>query len=262
MSGLRPLVVAGLIFGLVPASRADFTEITSKGTLVILVSADENPGWFNLKDSGPPGFERAVFETFARLHKLKLEFVPVPHWDQAIPDLLKGRGDVIAGINDTPARRQRIDFTTELVPSQHVVVTRKPRSPIRTVQELRAAHVGVIPGTTWAEAVTAAGVPPSQVRPYDDVEKGLEGLKSSEITATVMDVADFLLQRRVDGDLQDGLVLGAGLSGAWGVRKTDPELRHQLDDFLEVLKKSPTWSRIVVESFGEDALRILGRAHN
>jgi ABC-type amino acid transport substrate-binding protein len=261
MNGSRRLLVASLLLGLVPGVRADFAEIASKGTLVILVSADENPAWFSLKASGPPGFERSVLEGFARLHKLRLDVAPVQRWEDAIPDLLKGRGDVIAGMNDTPARRQHIDFTAELVPSQHVVVNRKPRSAIQTVEELRAARVGVIPGTTWAEAVAAAGVPSSQVRSYEDVEKSLEALRSAQITATVMDVADFLLQRRADTDLQDGMNLGPGLSGAWGVRKSDPNLRHQLDDYLENLKKSPTWSRVVVEYFGEDALRLLGRSH-
>jgi ABC-type amino acid transport substrate-binding protein len=260
MTRLQQLLVAGLLLGVPCRAGADFAEITGKGTLLVLVSADENPGWFSLKDSGPPGFERAVLEGFTRLHKLKLEAVPVQHWDEAIPDLLKGRGDVIAGINDTPARRQRIDFSEEVVPSRHVVVTRKPRE-VRTVEELRAARVGVIPGTTWAEAVAAAGVPAAQVKNYDDVDKNLEALRSSQITAVVMDVADFLLQRRLDPELQDGLVLGAGLSGAWGVRKTDPELRKQLDTYLANLKKTPTWSHLVVDHFGDDALRILGRSH-
>ncbi len=31
--------------------------------------------------------------------------------------------------------------------------------------------------------------------------------------------------------------------------------------YLVNLKRTPTWGRLVIEYFGDDALRILGRAH-
>lgn len=257
------LLCAGFLsLGLATTGSADFLEIRARGTLLVLVSADENPAWFSLKDGGTPGFERELLEGFARLHKCKISVVPVQRWEEAIPDLVAGKGDVIAGINDTPGRRQTIDFTIEVVPSQHVVVTRKPAHKIMTVQELKAERVGVIPGTTWAESVVAAGVPASQIRTFPDVEHSLDALRSSQITATVMDVADFLLQSRADPELQDGMALGNALSGAWGVRKADTELKRQLDDYITNLKQTATWSRLVVDYFGKDALRILGRSRN
>jgi len=75
-----------------------------------------------------------------------------------------------------------------------------------------------------------------------------------------MDVVDFLLQRRDDPDLQDGIELGAAVSSAWGVRKSDPELRGELNSYLGNLKKTATWGRLAVEYFGKDALRVLGRS--
>ena len=166
---------------------------------------------------------------------------------------------MIAGINDTEARRKLIDFTTELLPSQHLVVTRKPHPAVRTLEELRTARVGVIPRTTWADAVAAAGVPASAVESLADVDACLEALRSSRIDATVLDIADFLLQRRSDPALEEGVSLGKSISSAWGVRKADPELRRELNLYLYNLKRTPTWSRLVVEYFGPDALRILGR---
>src|SRR5262245_55535173 len=261
--GPRASAIASALWLLgVTAAGADFTEIKDRGAVRVLVSAGENPAWFSLGSGGSPGFEREVLEGFARLHKLTLEVVPVERWEQAIPDLVQGKGDVIAGINDTEARRQLIDFTPALVPSQHLVVTRKPGRVIQSLAELRTERVAVIPGTTWAEAVAQAGVSKEQLRNCKDVEACLEALRSGRAGAVVMDVADFLLQRRVDPALQDGVELGASLPSAWGVRKTDPELRRLLDGYLLNLKKSPTWSRIVVEYFGSDALRILGRARD
>jgi ABC-type amino acid transport substrate-binding protein len=76
-----------------------------------------------------------------------------------------------------------------------------------------------------------------------------------------MDVTDYLLQRRTDAALEDGVALGSAGSSAWGVRKTDPDLRRELNLYLENVKRTPTWSRLVIEYFGDDGLRVLGRAH-
>jgi membrane-bound lytic murein transglycosylase MltF len=82
------------------------------------------------------------------------------------------------------------------------------------------------------------------------------------VGATVMDVVDFLMERRRDPGLEDGLELGTAGSTAWGVRKTDPELKGALDDYVRNVKKTATWGRLAVKYFGEDALRVLGRGPN
>jgi ABC-type amino acid transport substrate-binding protein len=255
----KAVLAACACLALVSPLGADFAEIKARGVVRVLCG-EEDPVWFSIQGGPAPGFEREVLEGFARLHKLRFEAVVVTRWEDAIPELLKGRGDLIAGMNDTEARRQRISFTSELLPSRHVVVTRAPYKVIRTPEELRAERVGVIPETTWAEAVAAAGVPADRVEKVTSVAAGLEGLRRGRFTATVLDISDFLLQRRTDSSLQDGLVLGAAVSSAWGVRKTDPELRRELNQYLQNLKQGAGWSRLVVHYFGPDALRMLGRA--
>jgi ABC-type amino acid transport substrate-binding protein len=65
---------------------------------------------------------------------------------------------------------------------------------------------------------------------------------------------------RKDPDLQAGLLLGAPGHAAFAVRKDAPELQRALDDYLGNLRKTGSWSRLVVKYFGNDALAILGRA--
>jgi len=250
-------IVLGLAFG--TTAHADFSAIEARGALRVLVSADENPGWFAFGAATVPGFEREVFEGFVRLHKLRLEVVSVKRWETVIPDLLSGKGDVIAGINDTPERRQKINFTTEMVSSRHIVVTHKPGRVISGVRELMTARVGVISGTTWAEVVEKAGVPKAQLEAFPDLGSCLDALRAGSITATVMDVVDFLMERRTDPGMEDGVDLGIAGSTAWGVRKTDPELKGALDQYVRNVQKTATWGRLVVKYFGADALRVLGR---
>src|SRR4051812_9262563 len=93
MPAVRFLVAAILL--LPAAARADMPAVQSSGRLRVLASADENPAWFSVAGTGAPGFERELLEGFARLHRLKLEVVPVSQWESAIPDLVAGKGDLI-----------------------------------------------------------------------------------------------------------------------------------------------------------------------
>jgi ABC-type amino acid transport substrate-binding protein len=160
----------------------------------------------------------------------------------------------------SPARRRQVDFTTELLPARNVVVTRRPQPPILTAAALRRARVAVVPHTTWAEALEAAGVPASRTVAVSDVAAAVEALRGGRATATVNDVLDFLLQRRRDKGLQVGMTLGGSLSSAWAVRKTDPQLRRALDSYQAALRRGPNWSRLLVKYFGEDAPVVLGHA--
>jgi ABC-type amino acid transport substrate-binding protein len=241
---------------------ADLAEVKKRGALRVLAPADENPLWFSLQPAGEPGFEREVLEGFARLHGLKLEILAVERWDEAIPDLLRSRGDLISGMNATETRRQQIAFSAELVPSQQLVVTLKPYRVVTTLEQFRGEKVGVSPGTTWAEAARNAGLPAGRTESCPDVAGCIEALRAARITATVMDVADLLLEGRQEPRLQGGLQLGPPLSSAWGLRKDDHVLRREVDAYLVRLKSSPKWSVLVVKYFGDDALRILGRAKN
>jgi len=57
-----------------------------------------------------------------------------------------------------------------------------------------------------------------------------------------------------------GVFLGPPTSLAYGVRKGDGELLKALDDYIENLRRTPTWSRLVVKYFGETAPDVLKKA--
>ena len=56
------------------------------------------------------------------------------------------------------------------------------------------------------------------------------------------------------------MTVGAPGTVAWAVRKEDTALKAALDEFLANTRRSPSWSRLVVEYFGDQALAVLGRA--
>jgi ABC-type amino acid transport substrate-binding protein len=253
-----PIVVAAagtVVLAVVTSAQDPFG---TGGRLRVLASSDEDPAWFSMAGGEAPGFEREVLEGFVRLHKLRLEIVPVTRWEDAIPMLREGKGDVLVGVNATRERRRLVDFTAELLPARNVVLTRRPKPPIESLEALRGVRVAVVPDTTWAEAVRDAGVPAAQTVSVEDVPAAIEALRSGKAGAAVTDVLDFLLQRRRDEALEMGLTLGSALSSAWAVRKGDSRLRESLDAYLARLRSSANWSRLLVKYFGDDAPVALG----
>jgi ABC-type amino acid transport substrate-binding protein len=243
-----------------PGAAHDLTEVKARGVLRVLrmdVRADDE--FFPLRPGGPSGFDREVLEGFASLHRVRLEPVTVSSWDALIPALLQGRGDVVAGrFTVTEARQKQVSFTSEVFPTRNVVLTRKPGRVVATLEELRAEKVGTIKGTSMAEAVAAAGIP----HVVDTITTGKlpEALQTGQVTAVVLGVENAITARRDDPAMQLGLFLGPPRSLAYAVRKTDAALLGALNEYVDNLRRTPTWSRLVVKYFGEAAPEILKKA--
>src|SRR6185503_11422245 len=148
----RSLLLASLIAALAAAGAraADLPEIKARGTLRVLVMPDATrPEFYSLKPGSQPGFDAEMLDGFAKLQRLKLEVVPQKGWDQLIPALLDKRGDLIAGrFTATEGRRKVVLFTSEVFPSRNVVINRKPKKPVLTLEQLKAEKVGTNKGSS------------------------------------------------------------------------------------------------------------------
>jgi polar amino acid transport system substrate-binding protein len=259
----RPILGAALlVLAGVPKSQAfDLAEIRARGSIRVIAARDAQPEEFSFTPGPNPGFEREMIEGFARVEHLKLEVLPGVGWDARIPLLLRREGDVIVGLTETESRRALIAFTSETIPTRHVVVTHQPHAVINTLEELRKERVGVVVATSWAQAAADAGVPAAKTQSFDEIEPILTALKSGGIGATVMSVSDFTLAAKRHPGLQMGVLVGQPEHQAWGVRKEDTELAKAMSGYIENLRRTPSWSRLVIKYFGEQALNVLGRGH-
>lgn len=243
-------------------ARGDFAEIKGTGTLRVLVNPDlRRPEFFSVVPGAQPGFDHELLRAFARLHRLELKVVTVDGWDALVPALLAGRGDLVAGrFTATDTRRKTIDFTAEVFPYRLVVITRSPHRVIQSVEQLREEKVGTTKGTIMVEALDAAGV--AGAARDEGIPTGgyVEAIKSGRVTAAVWGVESAIASQREDPSLQLGMFLGARGSLAWGVRKADPELRKALNAYIDDVRRTPTWARLVVKYFGERAHEVLRKA--
>ncbi len=241
------LVVTGGSFS--SARPADLPEVARRGTLLVLVMPDtRRPEFFSLAPGSPPGFDQEVLQGFAALHHLTLKPVPVTSWDALIPALVEGKGDLIGGrFTATDLRRKLVDFTTEVFPTRLVV-------------QLRKEKVGTIKGTNMVEALAAAGMPAANLD--DGIPPGGfdEALRAGRITAAVWGVESAIASQRQDPELQLGTFVGPPASLAYAVRKGDHALLDALNEYVDNLRKTPSWSRLVVKYFGEAAPEVLKKA--
>ena len=245
-----------------PAGAADLDALERSGTLRLLaVPSEQEKHFLSMHSATRPGFDREVLEGFAKARRLDMVIVPVEGWDALVPALLKGRGDVIGGgFTATDARRAQIEFTDEIFPTRTVVVTRKPSPPVTSLEQLRQAKLGTIRGSSMAEDVLNAGVPPGRLD-LGIPSGGLsEALKSGRVNTAAWALEGALLLREADPQLELGLFLGKRASLAYGVRKEDARLREALNGHIRMLRQTGTWNRLVVKYFGDSALELLKRA--
>ncbi len=259
LGGLVAVVVWG---SAAYAEPADLTQVKERGRLRVL-AVEGSPQFFSLKDNDAPGFDREILEGFARLHRLDLEPVEVASWSGLIPALLDKKGDLAAGgVTATEGRQKLVDFSAEVFPTRLVVMTRKPQPRVDTLEQLRGLRVGSIRGSSMQEALTAAKVPPANID--DSIASGglPAALRAGKIAACVQGVEDAILEQRKDREIELGLYLGPSQSLAFAARKDQPELLAALSDYLDKLRKTGAWSRLVVKYFGERALEVLHKAQD
>jgi polar amino acid transport system substrate-binding protein len=254
------LALSLLVVHAAPAAAFDLAEVKARGTLRVLVMLDsKRPEFYSTKAGMAPGFDSEVLDLFGAFHKVKIETVTVGSWDALIPALNDKKGDLVAGrFTATASRKKLVDFTNEVFPTRIVALNRKPRKLIETLDQLKAEKIGVIKGTSMAEAVAGMGF----ANVDDSIPAGgyAEALRSGKITVAVWGIESAMALQREDPEIQLGPFLGLHASLAYAVRKSDAELLKALNNYIDNLRKSQTWNRLVVKYFGEAAPEILKKA--
>ena len=258
---LRASLSVAALLATATAFTADLEAVKARGVLRVLAVDLHEPDEFFQFSGAAPGFDREILEGFARLHSVRLEPVAVSAWDDLVPALAADRGDVIAGrFTVTDERKRRIAFTRETFPTRNVVLTRQPAPPVKNLEELRALRVGTVRGSSMAEAVAGAGVPPANV---DDTIRpgGLPAaLVAGRVRAVVLGVESAIMAQRDDPKVELGLFVGPPGSLAFGVRRGDQALLAALDRYIQNLRRTATWNRLAVKYFGDSAPEVLRKA--
>jgi len=185
----------------------------------------------------PIHFETDLIERFAQRYSLEPEWIYVDKFEDLIPMLLAGKGDVIsANLTVTDTRKNQVMFTVPVSNATEQVITRSDDT-IKTIQDLQNRNVALLKGTSYWDTMTLLKIKqPKMKLTAVASEKSLidilDGVANGKYDVTVADsnVIDAILP------VQPKLKVAFNVSGdrpiAWAVRPNAEILRDALNNFL------------------------------
>lgn len=186
----------------------------------------------------PLDYEREAAAAFAKSAGLEPVWVPVDLYDELIPWLLEGKGDVIAAsLTATDARKAKVAFTVPLDHVKEQLVTRADDLALKAMKQLSGRTIVVRKSSSfWATAEAlqkkVKGLQLVAAPEYLETEDLLDGVAAARFDLTIADdnlldaVATYRQDVRAAFDLSPPRPTG------WAVRPDSVELKHHLDHWL------------------------------
>ena len=173
-------------------------------------------------------------------HELDLNpvFVHVKNFEDLIPELNKGRGDIIAAnLTITDTRKEQIQFTVPLAHSIERIVSRLDDKKITTLKNLNGRTIAFHKESSYQETIKnlqkkQAGIKTRVLPGHLSSDQILDQLVSKEIDLAIMDSNILGVLAGYRDDFKVGLPLTKDRPLAWAIRQNNPELLKTVNQFL------------------------------
>lgn len=191
--------------------------------------------------------------------------------DQLLPKLRDGVGDIAAGgLTITQARSQQVDFAAPFAEHvNEVIVTSAAVKGLNSLDDLAGRTVTVRASSSYFEHLRALnddfrkrGLKPIKIDSADEnleVEDLLQMLNAGLLDITVVDeyIAKAWLPEYSKVSVLGQLVLHAGGDFAWAIRKSSPELKALLGDFVNHHKLGTLFGNDLNNTFLKDNSQLI-----
>ena len=233
-------------------------EIVKSGYIRVLTRNNDTS--FFIYRGHRMGFDYELGKKLAQHLGIRVDMIITQGWQEMLPALLKGEGDVIAAeMTVTPERQKAVLFAEPWGHTREVVVWKDGSPPIKSAQELGGKEVHVRKGSTYYATLLALneklGDKPVLIReePEDwETDTILQAVSKGEIVYTI---ADDLLAN-IHTAYWENLVVGPPISEerdlAWAVRPGDVKLKKAIDDVFRDLRKKPDFNILRKKYFEAD----------
>ncbi|WMY72781.1 lytic transglycosylase F [Buttiauxella selenatireducens] len=194
-------------------------------------------------------FDKQINKGLKPSQKTHLLFVPTAR-DQLIPQLIAGRGDIIAAnLTITPEREKLVDFSEPLAKNIHEVLVASNKAPeLKSADSLSGQSLFVNPSTSYISSIEILNknlaekkLPPAVIikAPGNfEQEDILEMVNANLADYTVVDRYLAILWKQIYPNLvvYENITLRDDGSIAFAMRKNSPLLKAQLDKFTATHK--------------------------
>lgn len=213
-------------------------------------------------------FEEAINKRYApsRKHiKTHVAFVPVS-WDQLIPALLRGSGDIaVADVTITPERQGQIDFSEPFFFDINEILVTGPTAPnLASLGDLSGREIFVQPASSYREHLDRLnecfrrkGIAPVKLR-FVPEELGDEDLmemaNAGLLRIIVVDDYKAELWSEVfpDIELHPEIQINSGGEFAWMMRKGSPQLMATVNAFARTHRQGTSFGNLLVRRYVDE----------
>lgn len=247
----------------------DLDDMVKRRQIRVLVTY--NLTNFFIQNGQPHGFEYELIQEYKKYLKTRVKprswpvnfvFIPVP-FHELIPSLLEGKGDVIAaGMTITDDRAKLIDFSTPyLTDVSEIVVSSTDAIPLSTLDDLAGMTVYVDKSTSYYahllklnDDFKARGLEPVTIVKADKklvTEDILQLVNAGIVDYTVVDnhIAELWATNLTNIRLYPDITLNQGGKIAWGVRKSNPDLKNSLNGVVQRRKQGTLIGNVLIDKY-------------
>ncbi len=238
----------------------DLDAIRKRGTLVALTRFNANS--YFLYRGQPMGYEYELLSRLAEHLGVRLEIKVPQKWDDLVPLLYRGKGDIIAAnMTVTTGRSEKLQFTRHHTSTRQVLVQKKPenwrkmtrdaidKKLIRNQHDLIGKKVHVRKGSSYEHRLKnlseeiGGGIDVVFAGGDLETEALIKQVADGTIEYTVADENIALINQSYHPDLDVKTPVSFPQRIAWAVRPNAPKLLKAVNTWLQQMKTSrePTY---------------------
>jgi ABC-type amino acid transport substrate-binding protein len=210
--------------------------IRKRGALIVL--ACPHSRLFFWEKGRPGGMDYEILSLFAKKKGFELE-VKILGWEELIPNLIKGEGDIVAG-GLTILKEREVLFSRPYLPTKVVLVGR------RGVEAENIEKVITVKGTSYEKALKEGGYKIDDT--YTDPNMLLKAVVDGKADVCALDLAEAMV-----GSMSHPVVILKAITDiqhyGYGVAPDKKDLLEELNSFLEEIEKDGTLMRIYKKYF-------------
>ncbi len=228
---------------------------SSSGAASLRVLCYETYPFFYRENGQPVGFEYELLRLFAESRKADLDIKWVGVWEDILPMLERGEGDIVAATATiTKEREEKFDFSRSYFPVRIVLVERRGQKT-RNPRTLAGEKFATIKGTTYERSLATA-IPDAQFIYAETERKLFELVSKGEAKALAVDSAVAIVLLPEFSNLQFGVSLSSEQDYGFVLPKGSL-LKTPLDQHISRLKMSGIYFKLLERYFGSLAVEVI-----
>ncbi|RLC35801.1 MAG: hypothetical protein DRH33_08040 [Candidatus Nealsonbacteria bacterium] len=222
--------------------------IKKRGVLVMLTYPHSR--FFYYDDKGrPAGFDYDILSLFARKLGIELEVRCVQDWQELIPQLISGKGDVIgAGMTRLDERMKHVSFSDGYFPTKVVIVTNIENTALNSLSDLKGKIVTSVKDTSYLSALQSIEGIKIDTN-FSDPNTLLQAVSEGRINAVAVDLPEALIGQIFYPNLKIIDTITGLQQYGYGVSKDKPELLVELNSFLKEINMDGTYQKAYSKYF-------------